>query len=775
MGLVALVAASLGAWAFVASRRSVTSSPSVAAPVPTWNGSPALPEGFVGPEACRDCHGDQYRAWVASTHGQAGGSPSPETVVAPFDGPPIRFADAMVSPESTAEGIYRFRVEREGRPTELYQVDAVIGRGHMLGGGTQGFVSRFTDGTMRFLPFDYSVSDSLWFCNTAGQGGWWTPTAQARVQRLDAGWVPITDGLRLAACGDWPPVRVLGSSTQFANCAQCHGSQITLAFDESTKVYVSDATGYDVNCESCHGPGGRHSELARAGRLGSAEDLAIVSLDVQTEDASLAVCFQCHATKGDLAPGHLPGQPLERHYSLGVPLMTDRSLHADGRVRTFGYQEGHLASACYLDGAMTCVDCHEPHGMGYRDINRRPLSSPFDDGQCLACHASMAAEPTLHTQHEPSTRASLCVSCHMPYLQHPAVGAEVPYARSDHTIAIPRPEFDGRRGIESACAQCHADRSEAELANDLRRLWGPIRPVRPLIAALQDAGADPAPEMLLRPDLEDPVAQILALGTLLEADRRTLRDAVSGTSATTAGESLRALADDDDLDVRSIARALLHWSAGDVGDVQEFLGPRGLAPSSHPETVDERSRWLAALRWTGDHRLERGEVVEAILAYDLALRVWPDHPGALSDLGSAYATIQDVPTALAYYERSLASDPGRSAVHVNRGSLLEQSGRTEAAVEAYLDAIDANPWDALAHANIGNVLFLRQEYARSVDWYRSAVSIDPTRIDTALLLAQSYRLTGYPDSARIHALNVLELDPENDAARRMLLDLGRDL
>ncbi len=69
---------------------------------------------FLGSEACSDCHSAQYREWSGSTHGKAGGTPSLNTVIAPFDGTPIQFADAVVIPTITPDGRFRFVVEEEG-------------------------------------------------------------------------------------------------------------------------------------------------------------------------------------------------------------------------------------------------------------------------------------------------------------------------------------------------------------------------------------------------------------------------------------------------------------------------------------------------------------------------------------------------------------------------------------------------------------------------------------------------------------------------------------
>ena len=140
--------------------------------------------------------------------------------------------------------------------------------------------------------------------------------------------------------------------------------------------------------------------------------------------------------------GFLPGKPLADYYSVGLTMLGGGPFYPDGRVRTFAYQGNHRYSDCYLNGSMTCVDCHDPHTQTYRDIWGRELSDRFADEQCTDCHASKAERPEEHTFHEPGTDGSRCVDCHMPYLQHPELQYHLRFARSDHTIPIPRPGFD---------------------------------------------------------------------------------------------------------------------------------------------------------------------------------------------------------------------------------------------------------------------------------------------------------------------------------------------
>ncbi|HEU4996366.1 MAG TPA: multiheme c-type cytochrome, partial [Gemmatimonadaceae bacterium] len=314
-------------------------------------------DDFVGAERCASCHRTEYAAWSRSTHGRAGGPPSPTTVIAPFSAP-IVFRNAVVTPRMRS-GTYEFTVEQPGEPLRSFRVSGVVGGGHMFGGGTQAFVTPNEDGTVRLLPFEWSRQAGAWFCNTSSRSG--------------RGWARITRETRLEECGDWPPVRVLGDNARFANCQSCHASQATLVLDSVARRYTTRMTSLAINCESCHGPGRRHIEIIEriataGGQPNRTADIGMASLATFEKDASLRVCYQCHSVKDQLRDGFLSGDTLARYYSTRFPLLGDRPLFPDGRVRTFAYQEGHQYSDCYLNGGMTCTSCHDPHDQKYRTV-----------------------------------------------------------------------------------------------------------------------------------------------------------------------------------------------------------------------------------------------------------------------------------------------------------------------------------------------------------------------------------------------------------------------
>lgn len=683
--------------------------------------APVLQADFTGAQSCQGCHAAQFASWQSSTHGRAGAIASEATIIARFDGTPIRFSDADVIPSRTG-GVPTFTVRRAGQPDQVFRVDGVVGGGHMQGGGTQGFVSKYPDGSWRFLPFDFSRTANTWFCNTNS--------------RENHGWVPITPQLPLSACGDWPPARMLGDEARVANCSQCHGSQISVRFDTTKRAYDTRFTSLSVNCESCHGPGRQHIERVRAG--GSGVDLGMRQLAALDKQQSVQLCLQCHAVKDQLQPGYLPGMPLDRYYSAALALLGDSPLHPDGRVKSFAYQEGHLFSDCYRNGGMTCTDCHDPHTQGYRDVNGTALPTRFDDRQCTSCHVSKSIDVPAHTKHAATSPGSRCVSCHMPYLQHPEIGNRIRYARSDHTIPVPRPASDSALGVSPSCVACHSDRTVAQLDADVRRLWGTLKPRPPLVEAqlatyTKESAAGRA---LLDGDNGNPAATFSALAMYLTTQLGPDMPALSSSST----DRLLRLAGSQDLEVRALALAALHYARGNSPTVRRTL-VRSLA--SDGSDIALRRRWAIILGYLGDVLAAKNDARGAITAYEKALQIQPTDAQLLLSYGRALAQSGNAAGAADAYRRSLAAQPGQSLAWVNLGQSLGDQGDLQGAAAAFRHAIALNPWEAIAYANLGNAFLVAGQQANAAALYVQALRLDPTlnpaRVQLAQLLASAGR------------------------------------
>jgi Flp pilus assembly protein TadD len=718
---------------------------------------------FVGADRCANCHVGQFSAWRQSTHGRAGGAPS-ATAIPAFAGAAIRFANAQVTPRVRA-GVYEFVVRQPEEPEKIFRVDGVVGGGHMVAGGTQAYVTHRADGTWRILPFEWSRQEGSWFCNTNSRTG--------------KGWTPITPSLRLEECGDWPPIRVLGDHPRYANCQSCHASQAVVELDTAASRYNTSFTSLAINCESCHGPGKRHVELAEGNRLGASEDVGLAALETFDKNASLQVCYQCHAVKDRLRPGYVSGDSLASYYSTKLPLLGERPLHPDGRVRTFAYQEGHQFSDCYLNGGMTCVSCHDPHSQGYRSVTGAPLSNRFDDRQCTSCHVSKADRVREHTGHPP---AVTCVSCHMPARQEPETRAQasssastriVPYARSDHTISIPRPRVDSVLGMASACAACHASMPVVAQEQRIAEWWETVKPIAPAIASQLAVTpgtslADAARSLLGTPadSAESTFARFAGISRFLESYTAPDMELSSATEA-----RLRELATSKDVDIRAAALATLHFARGDDRHARRTMAAALRFAGARDAGL--RSRWSIILGYLGDRYSATGDYGHASLVYARALEVQPASAQLWLSLGNAQRNAGDYVAAEASYRKSIALDARAALPWVNLGIALLERRDMQGAAAALSRASAMDPNEPLVWFNLGNVALLRGDVSRADELYRRTLALDPSIALANFQLARVRMLVGDSAAALFHVRRGLSFDTTDAEARAFAAALER--
>ena len=563
--------------------------------VPFRDVSEVVFEDFLGSDACLDCHAEQYDLWQESTHGNAGGPPTRNNVISEFDGTTLRFSDASVLLEIDGDGRFLYHVDQMGEPRQTFEVAALVGGGHMAGGGTQTTFARYSDGSLRLMPFDYSQNEQTWFCDGAG-----------------AGWLPIDGALRLGDCEFWPPQSNFGQ-----NCGNCHSSQMESRFDPDRQYEEVRYKSLDINCESCHRPARRHVELVGSPSWREREDIGMEPLALRDTSQSVQVCFRCHATTERLQPGFLPGKRYDDYYS--VHSFRQNKHYGDGRLQGFGYQEGHLYSDCYLNGSMTCVNCHDPHSQQYRTTQGQPLFGKFDDGQCTSCHLSKVAAGERHTGHAPDSPGSRCVACHMPFLQQPDVGPQIRYARSDHTIPIPRPAFDAALGIETACSGCHADKSVSWQQEAVEAQHGQLKPHKPIIQASLEVRSSQDPALARRRLLEGYEPHPAAEFDLLRAVGERI-DLGGATMDPPVLAKLERLANHEDVDVSALALSFLHEA--DEANPSVRPGIEAALGSTGDREEARRRRWSLWLDIRGSRLLEPGQFGRGFRTVRKAAVVW---------------------------------------------------------------------------------------------------------------------------------------------------------
>ena len=287
------------------------------------------------------------------------------------------------------------------------------------------------------------------------------------------------------------------------NCAGCHFTGFSLTGDAATGYRAhgadTDATeglfDYDDNgfademnigCESCHGPGSAHWDVAGQGRF-------IVSPSLLTPERETLLCGRCHSgAEGKLgnsvpldAAGNFPRPGIDRQTFLaeftrvadavpGVDAWTDSREHSKNgpQQATDFLRSGHARNQRHL---MACSSCHNVHGTG--DTTPYLLVARMDDDTiCNRCHELEGANKTAHIvaattfDHAPSVPT--CVDCHMPMTARYGAGrpglanGADQYKQGDiasHLFVVPRKvEIDGVPANEAmplpytnACGVCH--------------------------------------------------------------------------------------------------------------------------------------------------------------------------------------------------------------------------------------------------------------------------------------------------------------------------------
>jgi tetratricopeptide (TPR) repeat protein len=194
------------------------------------------------------------------------------------------------------------------------------------------------------------------------------------------------------------------------DCMSCHNAAPRIpaghAAPGSEPLYSGDLP-EGIDCQRCHGPGGRHLAAARAaGSRVESIRKAIVNPSRLSPDRQNDTCLQCHL---ETTSGRLPSmiRRFEREpfsYKPGEPLeqFTLHFDHAPGTGRADKFEIVSSAyrlrkSACYLkSSALTCTTCHNPHAKS-------------EAAGCGKCHNP---KELLSSGKHPA--GADCASCHMP-------------------------------------------------------------------------------------------------------------------------------------------------------------------------------------------------------------------------------------------------------------------------------------------------------------------------------------------------------------------------
>ncbi|MFQ5744496.1 MAG: HEAT repeat domain-containing protein [Acidobacteriota bacterium] len=591
--------------------------------------------GYIGAEACKSCHADEYAAWKASRHSKMLQPATPAAVVAPFaSGGSLRYGGRVY--HFVRQGNRFFMDEEQpGLPPLHHKILYTLGNRRI-----QHYITKQPNGALVLLPPTWDVLRRKWFPLEEI-----VPTGEANVE----------------------PVQKWSK-----NCFGCHVSQERKNFDTESLTYRTDWLDFGTNCEACHGPGRSHAEFYLAGARGerrpSLYNPRHLKRPLMPFDglASTELCASCHQNRYLMAAGYHPGEPFNDYFLTATmytdpPDAPDPIYYADGRTRRFSNNSfGVWISRCFLEGQVRCLDCHRnPHSINVDDNSQlRPEHANAE--LCSRCHLQIVDKVEEHSHHPASSEGSFCLACHMP---RTVTGIKA--TMRDHSLAVPVPENSRDYEIPNACNLCHVEEGPQWAAEKIRGWYGELedRPAalrwRRRAAAFSAARAN-GPEALepLLEMLRDPQEPFLlragAAGYLRqyaeEGSLQGLADALkdphpvvrsvatlsvaANSEGAVLAQQLPPLLQDPSRTVRlnaalALARFGVGSALGTLGEQfrqaqAEYLQLLGLYADSAEDQFN-RGAMLAVM----------GQPQEAAKAYRTALRLSPGHPAARFGLGAA--------------------------------------------------------------------------------------------------------------------------------------------
>jgi tetratricopeptide (TPR) repeat protein len=690
---------------------------------------------FAGSESCRECHERFYELWAPSRHG---------TAMQPFT---AEFGETLVQPLERPMEVagYSYTVEIDGARGTFVASGAGEEQRHRIlhalgGKNVFYFLTELERGRLQVLPLAYDVRAEEWFD---------APTSMVR-HFGDETDIPV----------DWrDPLLTFNTS-----CYSCHVSQLSTNYDLETDSYSTVWAEPGINCETCHGGGERHVEVAREAGDGDLEDVEIIQTgDFDTERTN-SMCAPCHAKGQVFAADFEPGDLYFDYY--GLVALEHPDFYPDGRDLGENYTyTGWLMSPCTQSGQLDCLHCHTSSGR-YRFAEGEP------NGACAPCHDDKVSDAPAHTHHPEGSPGNECVSCHMPMTEFARM------ERSDHSMLPPSPAASREFGSPNACNICHTDQT-VDWADEWVRQWrardyqAPVLERARLVAAARDGDWTRRAEMLryVSSANQDPVyatslIRLLAgcdcdekwpvIAGALEDPSPLVRAAAANVLALHPSPmSIEALieATSDEFRVVRIqaAYALSNYSPNLLQGRDRKGLPSALAEYEASFEV-RRDDWAAHYN-KGNYHLNTGDPRAAVESFEIAARLRPDAIAPLVNSSMAYAAMGDAGSAEASLRRALEIEPEDPVANLNLGLLLGEQGRVPDAKSALRRVLEVDSTSAVAAYNL-------------------AVLVAPDDLDEAISLSSmASRLS--PDSPRYAFTHAFYLTEKGDArgAEAVLLDV----
>ncbi|OCH11428.1 multiheme c-type cytochrome [Aliivibrio fischeri] len=560
----------------------------------------------------------------------------------------------------------------------------------------QQYMVEFDDGRIQLIPF-------AWDSRSAEEGG----------QR----WYHLYPNMKKTDEFYWTNS---GQNWNFM-CADCHSTDVKKNYDIKTDTYSTTWSEINVSCEACHGPASEHliwsnnQEGATNQHYGFERDLSksvkewvfkeghttLQPKQIQATD-QITMCAQCHSRRAQLNEdqAHIKGDSKTLLDSYLPSLITPELYHNDGQIYDEDYVYGSFMQSKMAKKGVTCTNCHDPH--------TTKLSIP-EEAICSQCHIASEYTPEKHTFHLANTEASQCTTCHMPETVYMGVDA-----RRDHSWQIPRPDLSKNIGTPNVCTQCHEDKDDV-WADEQVGQWFPDSPYRNqqhfavafYASDIHYRGAGDA----LSYTAQDAKQAGIIRGSALQR----LSAFPSKNTLVALG---RAVKNNDEL----IRLGAIQGSAGyKAFDRWQIISPLLTDPVLAIRT--ETAGALAAY-WSELNPLQREQLSPALDEYIEIQKFNSDRGFGRTNLGNVYRAQGELAKAEEAYLGAIEIEPYFVNSYVNLADLYRSQGKENKGYKILRKGINAQPNSGALRYSAGLSLLRLNQKAEAAERFKQATQIE---------------------------------------------------
>jgi len=704
------------------------------------------PTTYVGSATCQSCHAKEYTDWQLSDHYKAMQHAHDSTVVGDFNNS-IYTADGVTSRFFKRDGKFYINTQGEDGNNQDFEVQYVFGYFPL-----QQYLIAFPGGRFQSTRVSWDAREKKWFHQYEDQKihhkDWlhWTGTSQ-----------------------NWNTM-----------CASCHSTNLQKNYDFTTDSYNTTWDEINVTCESCHGPGSKHTEFINSAEYKRGvrqKNSGLIYAKNPNPQMQLNTCAPCHARKSDIAQQFIVSDEIMDNM---IPQIISNDFYfADGQIRDEDYEYGSFTQSKMFHKEVRCSNCHNPH-------SGKLIAT--GNNLCMSCH-----EPKYNTEkhhfHKINTEGAQCISCHMPVKTY--MGND---HRRDHSFRIPRPDQSIVWDTPNTCTSCHKDKSNTWAADAIKKNYGPTRAYH--------FSDDLLPGSELTDKSEKHLLKLLADTLQPEIARATAVHYLGNIQTQPSADALvRALIDKKPL-VRYHAVRSLENFPPDVWifDAQNNLTDKvrairiAAADLYHrlpPETIpaSARNAYAAAdaenrkyLQYQtdfavgnvmlADFHLQGGDHLNAIVHYVRGLKKDSLMNYARLNLASSYNSVGKNPEALSTLNAAAAIDPKNERIFYNLGLLHYEMGNVPLATESFQKAVRLNSTNPSLYYNYGLLLQQAGKLKEAEQILLKGYSLNPQAINVNYALAFLYANQKQAQKAKVHARVLRNLDPNNPEYQSLFRSLG---